>query len=178
LIGQGVVKSNSGKGSKIMKGYIKSCMTGWMHIFKMSVKPGGIIPLSDLYEMYGKKHNIAEKDFVDWLKNVKLYGKTDSWLFVEEEDFSDVKIVPTAVDSLETKPNYETNTKGEIVVSKMSVQEVMGLPVRKAREIIPTVQDIKLLKFALRECKPLPGKESLCRILDKRIMELSMHPTN
>jgi len=155
-----------------MKGYIKSRMKTWKHIFKMSVRPGGVIQLEDLYKLYGKKHNISEDAFIDWLKNVKLKGNFDDWLIVEEEDLSDV----TSVEVEATPNSYEINNKGDIVLSKLSVKEVMDLPVRKAREVIPAIQDVKLLKFALRECSPLPGKESLCRILNKRILELGMHP--
>lgn len=156
-----------------MQGYIKSKKPGWQHIFKMGVKPGGKVPLEDLYNMYGKKYNIQEEDFVDWLKSVKLRGKLEDWIVVAEEDAE-----PTGdpVVLNKTTEHYETNGAGDVVLSKMSVQDIMGLSVRKARDIIPTVQDVKLLKFALRECRPLPNKESLCRILDKRIMELGMHP--
>ena len=43
-----------------MEGYIKSKKTSWVHIFKMSIRPGGEVPLQELYDMYGKKHNIEE----------------------------------------------------------------------------------------------------------------------
>jgi len=154
-----------------MKGYIKSKKTAWVHIFKMSVRPGGKVPLDELYTLYGKRHNISEKDFVKWLREVKLRGTADDWIIVEEED---IPVEPAVKEPSTVK--YETNGAGDVVASKMSVQDVMNLPVRKAREIIPGIMDIKLLKFALRECKPLPNKESLCRIIDKRVMELSMHP--
>ena len=55
-----------------MEGYIKSKKTSWVHIFKMSVRPGGKIPLQELYDLYGKQHGIEEKDFVKWLKNKRL----------------------------------------------------------------------------------------------------------
>jgi hypothetical protein len=119
-----------------------------------------------------KSSPLEHEFFIDWLKNVKLKGNFDDWLIVEEEDLSDV----TSVEVEATPNSYEINNKGDIVLSKLSVKEVMDLPVRKAREVIPAIQDVKLLKFALRECSPLPGKESLCRILNKRILELGMHP--
>ena len=155
-----------------MDGYIKSKKTGWIHIFKMSIKPGGKVPLNDLYNMYGKRHNIAEKDFVKWLKDVKLRGSQDDWLIVEEtldDSKKDVKEIPPVSE--------ETTTSSDAVpINKMTIHDIMNLPVRKAREVIPSVMDTNLLKFALRELKPLPNKESLCRIIDKRIMELSMNP--
>lgn len=151
-----------------MDGYIKSKKTSWIHIFKMSVRPGGVVPLSDLYNLYGKKHNIEEKDFVKWLKEVKLRGSVDDWLIVEET-LSDV---PKEVNNITESKDDSLN----VPINKMSIHDIMGLSVRKAREIIPGVMDVKLLKFALRELKPLPNKESLCRIIDKRIMELSINP--
>ena len=151
-----------------MDGYIKSKKTSWIHIFKMSVRPGGVVPLSDLYNLYGKKHNIEEKDFVKWLKEVKLRGSVDDWLVVEET-LSDV---PKEVNNITESKDDSLN----VPINKMSIHDIMGLSVRKAREIIPGVMDVKLLKFALRELKPLPNKESLCRIIDKRIMELNINP--
>jgi hypothetical protein len=151
-----------------MDGYIKSKKTSWVHIFKMSVRPGGTIPLADLYNLYGKRYNIAEKDFVTWLKDVKLKGSIDDWLIIEE----------TLTDTLKEIPNVSEEKEKSLTVpiNKMTIHDLMDLPVRKAREVIPGIMDIKLLKFALRELKPLPNKESICRIIDKRIMELSINP--
>lgn len=154
-----------------MKGYIKSRMTSWQHIFKMSVRPGEEIPLETLYDMYGKKHGIKEGDFTDWLKNVKLKGQQDKWVIVEH----DTDYVEKEVTQKKPKSAYETNTKGEIVASKMSVSDVINLPVRAAREKIPSIMDAKLLKYALMEARPLPNKESLCRLIEKRLNELSLH---
>ena len=151
-----------------MEGYIKSKKTSWVHIFKMSVRPGGTVPLADLYNLYGKRHNIEEKDFVKWLKEVKLRGSVDDWIIVEET-LSDIP--------KEVKNTSETSEDSlNVPINKMTIHDVMGLSVRKAREIIPGIMDVKLLKFALRELKPLPNKESLCRIIDKRIMELNINP--
>lgn len=152
-----------------MEGYLKSKMKGWMHIFKMSVRPGGEVPLSVLYEMYGKKHKIAKKDFVAWLKEVKLKGKLDDWLIVEK-DSQYVEEKSSKVNNID----YETNNSGEVVKRQLSVEDVVGLPVRKARDIVPTIMDAKLLKYALAEARPRSNKESLIRILEKRINELNL----
>lgn len=156
-----------------MEGYIKSKMTHWMHIFKTSVRPGGKIPLADLYDMYGKKHNIKEEDFVDWLKNVKLQGKLDCWEIVEKNS-EYIENVSNENDH-EKQNNFETNNKGEVVARKLGVEDVVDLSVRKAREVVPTIMDIKLLKYALLEARPRAGKDSLCKILEKRINELSLN---
>lgn len=151
-----------------MDGYIKSKKTSWVHIFKMSVRPGGTVPLADLYNLYGKKHNIDEKDFVKWLREVKLRGSADDWLIVEETLSEKSKELQNVAQA--------TDTSLSVPINKMTIHDIMGLSVRKAREIIPGIMDIKLLKFALRELKPLPNKESLCRVIDKRVMELNMNP--
>ena len=149
----------------MLDGYLKSKSKGWRHIFKMSVKPGGEILLKDLFNSYGKKHNIEEKDFIKWLVDVKLSGQMDDWLLVEEP--------------LLLEPEIEVkNTSEPIInpvdtpVNKLTVSDVVGLSVRQAREIVPRIQDGKLLKFALIELNPLPGKESLSRILRKRLNEI------
>ena len=152
-----------------MEGYIKSKKTSWVHIFKMSVRPGGKISLQELYDMYGKQHNIEEKDFVKWLKEVKLKGKLDQWQVVEEDSTYTTEI-ETPTKSIDTE--FETNNKGDVVARKMSIEDVINLPVRKAREVIPTIMDEKLLKYALQAAKTRPGKDSLCRILEKRLGEL------
>jgi len=54
----------------------------------------------------------------------------------------------------------------------MSIEEVISLSVRKAREILPKVTDLKLLKYSLAEAQPRSGKDSLCRVLKKRVTEL------
>jgi len=152
-----------------MEGYIKSKKTSWMHIFKMSVRPGSKIPLQELYDMYGKKHRIEEQDFVKWLKEVKLKGKLDDWQIVEEDSTYE-SLEPTK--KVMAKPEYETNTKGDVVARKMSIEDIIDLPVRKAREVIPVIMDEKLLKYALQSARPKAGKESLCRIIEKRLSEL------
>lgn len=157
-----------------MKGYIQSRMTSWQHIFKMSVRPGEKIPLDTLYNMYGKKYDIKESDFIEWLKSVKLKGRQDKWSIVEHDANYTSEDVKTKEEK-KSKPSFETNTKGEVIASKMSVADVISLPVRQAREKIPLIMDAKLLKYALMEARPLPNKESLCRIIEKRLNELSLH---
>ena len=92
----------------------------------------------------------------------------DDWLIVEETLSDTPKESPIIIEEKEASIS--------VPINKMTIHDVMGLSVRKAREIIPGIMDVKLLKFALRELKPLPNKESLCRIIDKRIMELNINP--
>jgi len=61
-----------------------------------------------------------------------------------------------------------------IVPTDMSIDEIVGLSVRAAREVIPKIHDIQLLKYSENVAKQRTGKDSLRRILMKRIQELSI----
>ena len=49
-----------------MEGFVKNITTEWQYAMKRSVRPGGEIPLKELFEQYGKKHNITpNEDFIE-----------------------------------------------------------------------------------------------------------------
>jgi len=150
-----------------MEGYIKSLSTSWKHVFKRAVRPGGKIPLQELYDNYGKKHNIDEgPDFIKWLKEVKLKGQLQDWEFVLMND------TPPS-DSFEVPDLDDAGITPDVFTKRdMTVEDVVNLSVRKAREVVPRISDIRLLKYALQEAKPRANKDSLCRILEKRISML------
>lgn len=164
-----------------MKGAVINKSTMWLHAMKRAVAPGGKIPLDELYDQYGKKHDIKKgKDFIEWLRNVKLRDNKN-WQIILEE----AKDVKTKLD--EVKGKVEDAAKEQklpepielrridiekLDIKHMSIADVVSLSVRQAREVIPRVSDIKLLKYSLQEANPLSGKDSLCRILRKRISEL------
>lgn len=155
-----------------MDGYVKNVTSEWAYAMKRTVKPGGEIPLSELYEQYGKKHGMdPDEGFVDWLQNVKLNNRR-RWQIVY--DFGDKK------DSNLNEPKTKSNKKEKydnvapmVSTVKMSVEDIVNLTVRKAREELPRITDIKLLKYALSEARQIPNKDSLCQLLYKRIRELS-----
>ena len=150
-----------------MEGYIKSLSASWKHVFKRAVRPGGKIPLQELYDNYGKKHNIEDgPEFIKWLKEVKLNGQLQDWEFILMDEVSPIGgfEVPDLDDAGITPDVF---TKRD-----MTVEDVVNLSVRKAREVIPRISDIRLLKYALQEAKPRANKDSLCRILEKRISML------
>lgn len=156
-----------------MEGYIKSLSSTWRHIFKRAVSPGGTIPLEELYDTYGKKYNLKpNEEFVAWLKEVKLQSDADSWeISLVSESVPAEKEKPKKDDGLKPVSKSE---KATTVVNKLSVEEIVGLPVRKAREVIPNITNLKLLKYALQEAKPRSNKDSLCRILEKRVKDLEI----
>jgi len=150
-----------------MKGYIQNTSPRWGHVLKRSVGPGAKIMLDDLYAQYGEKHGLKEgKEFISWLKEVKLKDK-DRWQLVLDDNAEVSSEVVKRVDSSEVDPNVGS-------VKELSVEDVVRLSVRKAREFLPKMTDIKLLKQAENETRQLSGKDSLRKLLVKRIRELSL----
>jgi hypothetical protein len=162
-----------------MDGYIKNKTMMWVHAMKRSIGPLAVISLDELYKQYGKKHGLKEgPEFVNWLKNVKLKDKS-FWEVVTKEDLDiKKKEVEKAKEIIEEKI-IEKPVKVEEDVkmhpSKMSVEDVVGLSVRRAREVVPEIQDLNLLKYAVREASPRANKDTLCVILRKRITELEQY---
>lgn len=148
-----------------MKGHVLNKSAMWMHAMKRAVAPGGKIPLTELYDQYGKKHELAKgKEFISWLKTVKLRDE-DNWQVVSGKDVVEPEVEDTTLKEVKVDIT-------KINPKDMSIEEVVSLSVRKARDIIPKVTDLKLLKYSMSEANPRPGKDSLCRILRKRITEL------
>jgi hypothetical protein len=147
-----------------MEGYLLNKSTMWVHAMKRAVGPGGKVPLSELYDQYGKKHDLAKGDeFISWLKTVKLRDDK-KWVVVvdktEETEQEDATLKEVKIDVNKINPK------------QMSIEDVVSLSVRQAREIVPKILDVKLLKYSLQEARPRAGKDSLCRILKKRVTEL------
>jgi len=150
---------------------------------KRSVAPGAKIPLDELYEQYGKRHNIKKgRDFVKWLQEVKLRDPNRWQVFTEEDKpQEEVPVVKEIKEEVQVQGSTVVKTdksRGEnvapIVPTDMSIDEIVGLSVRAAREVIPKIHDIQLLKYSENVAKQRTGKDSLRRILMKRIQELSI----
>ena len=149
---------------------------------KRTVGPGAMIQLDDLYEQYGKRHNLKKgQEFVQWLQEVKLRDKNKWRIFKAgdkpyEEVLSDKE--ETKVEEQGSNVEETVKSRGDnvatIVTKDMGVDDIVGLSVRKAREVVPTIQDIQLLKYAENQANQRAGKDSLRRILMKRIEELSI----
>ena len=169
-----------------MDGYVKNMSHLWAHTMKRSVGPGATIPLDDLYDQYGKRHDLKKgKEFLQWLQEVKLRDRNKWQIFKEDntiyEEVSSGKEIK-AVEQEETVQGSNVvktdKSRGEnvapVVSKEMTVEDVVELSVRKAREIVPFIQDIQLLKYAEKITNQRSGKDSLRRILMKRISELSI----
>jgi hypothetical protein len=160
-----------------MNGYVKNVSNIWTHAMKRSVGPGATIPLDELYDQYGKKHDLAEgQEFVQWLKQVKLKDSSKWKIHLTENQTAQTATeeVEKAIEK-EPKPKRDLGSYTTPIVKKeMEVADVVGLSVRKAREVVPGIMDLNLLKYALQEANQLAGKDSLCRILRKRVRELQL----
>ena len=170
-----------------MRGYVQNKSSVWTHVMKRAVGPGQQIPLEELYEQYGKKHGLAEgEEFVGWLREVKLKD-TNKWRIVVEkgEDQPISKEVEKTAEKTEPEPREEEpnvnvvrapNSGGvtPMVPKDIEVEDVVQLSVRKARELVPQIRDLNLLKYALQEANQRTNKDSLCQILRKRIKEIQI----
>lgn len=164
-----------------MKGFVRNTTHLWAHAMKRAIGPGAKVSLQELYEQYGKKHDLKPgEEFTRWLQDVKLRDR-EKWQIFDENGnpFGGVS------EKVESKDDQKTanvvavdKSRGENVappvVKDMEIADVVGLSVRKAREVVPDILDIKLLKYAEKEANQLSGKDSLCLILRKRIQELAV----
>jgi hypothetical protein len=156
-----------------MKGYIENVSPGWKHALKRSVGPGNRITLKDLYEQYGKKHDLkAGNEFVEWLKSIKLKDE-NVWKIVYES--SSKKLKSETKESSAAKKQKTVGVTPPVPTTKMEISDIVALSVRKAREVVPEITDIRLLKYAKQEANQRAGKDSLCNILRKRIQELELY---
>ena len=151
-----------------MKGYVKNKSNIWTHAMKRAIGPGATVPLDDLYEQYGEKHGFDKGDeFINWLKEVKL--KDDKrWEVITETDLDQ------APPEVEVKKLEEDKYTSNAELKKVGVEDIVDLSVRKARDLLPRIKDVKLLKYALKEAQPRAGKDSLCRLLRKRIQDIQI----
>lgn len=154
-----------------MNGYVKNISNIWTHAMKRSIGPGKEVPLDELYDEYGKKHDLSEgEEFVNWLRTVKLKD-TSRWKIVLKDESDSTGSAEEAKQPEEVDDNRPMSASER---RNLQIEEVVGLSVRKAREVVPNITDLKLLKYALQEANQRAGKDSLCRILRKRVKELQL----
>ena len=168
-----------------MEGYIKNASSMWRHALKRSIAPGEKIPLDDLYEQYGVKHDIEQgKSFVDWLRQVKLRdsdiweikyrGEQPTAAVVEEPPSEEVELKKAAPKPKRADIDEKKSKQSPFVKSAPQVNEIANLSVRQARETLPKFMDQKVLKYALNIASQLSNRDTLCRMLKKRITELEL----
>lgn len=154
--------------------YVMNTSGSWKHAMKRAIGPGQKVDLSELYVQYGVKHNIREgKDFVEWLRNVKLRDK-NHWKIVFSEHVEDVEETVDEIKREEPVKNKVSDNVPPMVKDKLSVSDIVNFTVRESRERLPRITDLNLLRYAYQEANQLSGKDSLCRIIRKRIKELQI----
>jgi len=164
-----------------MKGYVKNISRFPRYALKRHFLAGTSVSLEELYAQYGEKHGLkAGEEFVQWLSDVKL-PDTTVWEIVHEDaaekaeekpEDNKVKITGKITETSDEKINIREPMKAPQIKGEFTYEDVAGFSVRKAREEIPKIRDIKLLKYALNVANQRPNKETLCRILRKRIEEM------
>lgn len=167
-----------------MKGYVKNISRFPMYALKRHFLAGKRIPLDDLYAQYGEKHGLKpNEEFVNWLREVKLKDpafweitfETGEAKAEEKPEDNKVKVTGKITKTSDKKINLpvkaEPMAAGQ-VTGELTYEDVAGYSVRKAREEVPKIKDVKLLKYALNVANQRPNKETLCRILRKRIEEM------
>lgn len=152
-----------------MNGYVKNKSMTWRHAMKRSVGPGHEIPLDELFEQYGPKHDLKEGEpFVEWLRSVKLRD-TETWEIIYKDGVEKDVEAEKAV-----KEKQENDLVVPHVKKGMEVEDVVKMSVRTARVELKKITDIKLLKYALGEANQLANKDTLVRMLRKRVQELEI----
>ena len=166
-----------------MKGYVRNISGTPKYALKHHFLAGTRLPLDDLYAQYGEKHSLKEgQEFVNWLREVKLPDTTIWEIHFDdgsnkEEKPEDNKVVLTGkiIETSDEKiefPKAKESMRAAQIKKELTYEEVADFSVRKAREEIPKIKDIKLLKYALNVANQRPNKDTLCRILRKRIEEM------
>jgi len=152
-----------------MNGYVKNKGMTWRHAMKRSVGPGHKIPLDELFKQYGPKHDLKEGEpFVEWLRSVKLRD-TETWEVVYKDGVEKDEKAERTIKERQASEMVVPHVKKETEVS-----EVVGMSVRTARVELKKITDIKLLKYALQEADQLANKDTLVRMLRKRVQELEL----
>lgn len=152
-----------------MNGHVKNKSMAWCHAMKRSIGPGHKIPLDELFEQYGTKHDLKEGGpFVEWLRNIKLRDTT-TWEIVYDSG--------TKKDEQEekaTKQRQANEMVVPLVKKEKEVADIVNMSVRTARADLKKITDIKILKYALTEANQMANKDTLVRMLRRRIQELEI----
>lgn len=156
-----------------MEGYVMNVTSSWAHAMKRAVAPGQKIPLDELFQQYGIKHSLTEgPEFVEWLRTVKLKDNS-RWKIIIDNTAEDMKI--KAAEAIKaSESSRQPENVAPMVASKMTVDDVVNLSVRQARDLLPKVTDLNLLKYSLQEANQLANKDSLCKVIRKRITDLQL----
>ena len=148
-----------------MEGYVRNKTATWRHAMKRSIGPGHEVGLDDIYEQYGEKHGLEEGEpFVEWLRSVKLKDN-NVWEIIYGEQSLEEEVEQDEKAADLTSP---------FIKKELTVEDIVTMSVRKAREDLNKITDIALIKYAYGEARQLANKDTLCRMLKKRIQVLEI----
>lgn len=89
----------------------------------------------------------------------------------KHEETSKLAVDSTEKDSGRSQQVDETSSR--ILKDIIIAEDLATLAIKKAKEIVPNVNDINKLKSALTIASTLSNKDALCNLLKKRIQEVS-----
>ena len=118
-----------------MNGYVRNKSTAWRHAMKRSIGPGHKIPLDELFEQYGEKHDLEEGQlFVEWLRDVKLRDTT-VWEVKYTDGAKKEEPQPEEVEKVKEVEKAKEVKKDETVVvpfvkKDLEVSDIDGMSVR------------------------------------------------
>jgi len=176
-----------------MKGYVKNIGRAPIYIFKEVVNIDEIITFDVLLEKLGSIADTKnEKAFANWLSKNKFVNKS-RWKIVVEETVKTEKpveklqpnkeeIKPENMEPVSTEPvSKVTTTNNEIikqsvtgVKKEMTVDYIVNIKIVNMKKEVGRIDDLKLLKVALKKAEGMTKKATLCNALRDRITELSI----
>lgn len=184
-----------------MKGYVKNIGKAPIYIFKRVVNSDEVIAFDDLLERFGNVADTSsEKAFADWLSKNKFVDKS-RWQIVTRNAAKVKKVTSEKSPPREIKTEVErpekvgkvekveveemvskvTATNKEIIkkvvtgVSKeMTADDIADMSVSQMKKNLPKIDDVKLLKLALKKAESMQQKATLCNGLRDRIAQLSV----
>jgi len=181
-----------------MKGYVKNIGKAPIYIFKRVVNSDEIIAFDDLLEKFGNVADTSnEKAFADWLSKNKFVDKS-RWQIVTRNAAKVKKVTsekspPREIKTEVKNPEKEEKVKVEKPVSKvtatnkeiikkvvtgvskeMTADDIADMSVSQMKKNLSKIDDVKLLKLALKKAESMPQKATLCNGLRDRIAQLSV----
>jgi len=160
-----------------MKGYVRNISPVWRHALKRNIGPGEKVSLEELYKQYGEKHGIRKgRQFIEWLKTVKLRDSTVFEVVFKEDPVVEQPITETESEEADSvqdaKDEVKNNYVSPLMKAETKIEDIVNLSVREARDRLKKMTDVKSLKYALNIANQTANKDSLCILLRKRIKEL------
>lgn len=157
-----------------MKGYIKNISSLPKYLFKNHLLPGDALDLKEVFSLYlleGRQKDLTS--FKEWL--TPFVSDTNVWEVVFDDESSERKAAAQS-EGTTTKKREASEVFKDVVSSPRkktyTVEDIVGFTVAEAKERLPKIRDRKLLRAAVSVASKRPKKETLCRLLYKRLDEI------